>query len=206
MTNKPPLIIITGPTAVGKTAVSVELASRINGEIISADSMQVYKGMDIGTAKIREEEKKGIPHHLIDIIEPDEEFNVTIFKKLAEEHINDIISRGRIPIIAGALVYSRLPETMATHWNMSGEPDGWSSRAFAVFGLPGILLAVNLLTPFMLRADPKHENMSTALKKVAIWSIPLLKIEKSSRCGPIEVEPRRISGSRYSRRDRKSVV
>ena len=101
MTNKPPLIIITGPTAVGKTAVSVELASRINGEIISADSMQVYKGMDIGTAKIREEEKKGIPHHLIDIIEPDEEFNVTIFKKLAEEHINDIISRGRIPIIAG---------------------------------------------------------------------------------------------------------
>lgn len=101
MTNKPPLIIITGPTAVGKTAVSVELALRINGEIISADSMQVYKGMDVGTAKIREEEKKGVPHHLIDIIEPDEEFNVTIFKELSEKCINDILSRGKVPIIAG---------------------------------------------------------------------------------------------------------
>ena len=101
MTNKPPLIIITGPTAVGKTAVSVELALRINGEIISADSMQVYKGMDVGTAKIREEEKKGVPHHLIDIIEPDEEFNVTIFKELSDKCINDILSRGKVPIIAG---------------------------------------------------------------------------------------------------------
>ena len=81
-----------------------------------------------------------------------------------------------IPIVAGAMLYSRLPETMAIHWGLDGEPNGWASRAFAVFGLPGILLAVNLLTPFMLRAAPKHENMSTALKKVAIWSIPLLSL------------------------------
>ena len=101
MDNKKPLIIITGPTAVGKTALSVDLALKLGGEIISADSMQVYRGMDIGTAKIKEEEKKGVPHYLIDIINPDEEFNVTIFKDLAKKHINDICSRGKIPIIAG---------------------------------------------------------------------------------------------------------
>ena len=81
-----------------------------------------------------------------------------------------------IPIVAGALVYSRLPETIATHWNMSGEADGWSSRAFAVFGLPGILLAVNLFLPFALKADPKHGNMSEALVKITIWTIPLVSL------------------------------
>ena len=101
MNEKQPLIIITGPTAVGKTALSVETALKLGGEIISADSMQVYRGMDIGTAKIKEEEKKGIPHYLIDIINPDEEFNVTIFKDMAKKCIDDITSRGKIPIIAG---------------------------------------------------------------------------------------------------------
>lgn len=101
MNEKQPLIIITGPTAVGKTALSVETALKLDGEIISADSMQVYRGMDIGTAKIKEEEKKGVPHHLIDIINPDEEFNVTIFKDMAKKCIDDISSRGKIPIIAG---------------------------------------------------------------------------------------------------------
>ena len=81
-----------------------------------------------------------------------------------------------IPIVAGALLYSRLPETMATHWNMSGEPDGWSSRAFAVFGLPGILLAVNLLVPFGLRADPKRANMSEALVGITVWIIPVISL------------------------------
>ena len=101
MDNRPPLIIITGPTAVGKTSLSVKLALELSGEIISADSMQVYRGMDIGTAKIREEEKCGVPHYLIDILDPDEEFNVTIFKQKAEECIKDILSRGKMPIIAG---------------------------------------------------------------------------------------------------------
>lgn len=101
MNEKQPLIIITGPTAVGKTALSVETALKLDGEIISADSMQVYRGMDIGTAKIKEEEKKGVPHHLIDIINPDEEFNVTVFKDMAKKCIDDIASRGKIPIIAG---------------------------------------------------------------------------------------------------------
>lgn len=95
------LIVLTGPTAVGKTSLSIALAKAVNGEIISADSMQVYKYMDIGTAKITEEEKEGIPHYLIDELEPDEEFNVTIFKDKVMNYIKEIKSRGKVPIIVG---------------------------------------------------------------------------------------------------------
>lgn len=95
------LIVLTGPTAVGKTSLSIALAKAVDGEIISADSMQVYKYMNIGTAKITEEEKCGIPHFLIDELEPDEEFNVTIFKNKVMGYIEDIKSRGKVPIIVG---------------------------------------------------------------------------------------------------------
>ena len=100
MENKP-LIIIGGATGVGKSALSVELAKRINGEIISADSMQIYKGMDIGTAKITKEEACGITHYLIDEEGPDFDFNVCEFKSRAEKYIEKIYSHGNIPIIAG---------------------------------------------------------------------------------------------------------
>lgn len=99
--EKKPLIVLTGPTAVGKTALSIQLARRIVGEIISADSMQVYRHMDIGTAKIRLEEMDGVPHHLIDILEPTEDFNVVRFQALARAAAEDIYSRGKIPIVAG---------------------------------------------------------------------------------------------------------
>lgn len=95
------LIVLTGPTAVGKTSLSIALAKAVDGEIISADSMQIYKYMNIGTAKITEEEKCGIPHFLIDELEPDEEFNVTIFKNKVMGYIEDIKSRGKVPIIVG---------------------------------------------------------------------------------------------------------
>ena len=99
--KKQPLLIIAGPTASGKTALSVELAKRLNGEIISADSMQVYRGMDIGTAKVTALEMQGVPHHLIDILEPHEEWNVMEFCRLAAEKIDEIASRGKLPILAG---------------------------------------------------------------------------------------------------------
>ena len=98
---KKPLVIITGPTAAGKTDISLRLAKNIGGEIISADSMQVYRGMDIGTAKIMKDQMMGIPHHLIDIMAPSEPFNVMVFRKLAMEAADDILSRGRIPVVVG---------------------------------------------------------------------------------------------------------
>jgi len=98
---KKPLIILTGPTAVGKTALSIALAKAVNGEIISADSIQVYKYMDIGSAKIKPEEMQGIKHYLVDEIEPDEEFNVMLFQKYANEYIRQIRAKGKIPIIVG---------------------------------------------------------------------------------------------------------
>lgn len=99
--SKPPLIILTGPTAVGKTSLSIQLAKRIGGEIISADSMQVYKGMDVGSAKILPEEMGGVPHHLIDVLEPWEEFNVVVFQRKCRECMEGIYERGHIPILTG---------------------------------------------------------------------------------------------------------
>jgi tRNA dimethylallyltransferase len=99
--NKKPLVILTGPTAVGKTELSIGLAKAIDGEIISADSMQVYRYMDVGTAKVNKEEMQGVPHHLIDYKMPDEEFNVVVWKNDAKKVMKDIYDRGRIPIIVG---------------------------------------------------------------------------------------------------------
>lgn len=98
---KKPLLILTGPTAVGKTALSIILAKRLNGEIVSADSMQVYKHMDIGSAKIMPEEMEGIPHHLIDCLEPDEDFNVMRFAAMAKEAVTEIHNKGKLPIVVG---------------------------------------------------------------------------------------------------------
>ena len=99
--EKKPLIVLTGPTAVGKTKLSISLAQKIGGEIISADSMQVYRGMDIGTAKITPGEMGKVPHHLIDILLPGDEFNVVRFQELAKEAMEGIYARGRLPIIVG---------------------------------------------------------------------------------------------------------
>jgi len=100
-TGKPRLLVLVGPTAVGKTRYSLEIARRWNAEIISGDSMQVYRGMDIGTAKIKPEEMEGIPHHLIDIRDPEEPFSAAEFQSLASGLIEEIAARGRLPFIVG---------------------------------------------------------------------------------------------------------
>ena len=99
--KKEPLVILTGPTAVGKTKLSIALAKAIGGEIISADSMQVYRHMDIGSAKIRLEEMEGIPHYLVDVLEPWEEFHVVRFQQMAKEAMKKIREHGHIPILVG---------------------------------------------------------------------------------------------------------
>ena len=110
MNNKIPLLCIVGPTASGKTGLSVELAERYNGEIVSCDSMQIYKGMDIATAKVTKEEARGIPHHLVDFLPIGEAFSVSDYVKLAHKVIAEIYERGKLPILVGGtgLYYSSL--------------------------------------------------------------------------------------------------
>ncbi|MCH1639044.1 tRNA (adenosine(37)-N6)-dimethylallyltransferase MiaA [Paenibacillus timonensis] len=99
--DKPKLLVLLGPTAVGKTKLSIELARALSCEIISGDSMQVYRGMDVGTAKITEEEMGGVPHHLIDVLEPDQPFSVAMFQEWCRKLIPEITGRGRLPFIVG---------------------------------------------------------------------------------------------------------
>ena len=95
------VIVIAGPTASGKTALSIELAKKINGEIISSDSMQIYKEMNIGTAKVTKEEMQGIKHYLIDFVSPDERYSVSDFKRDSEKAIEEILAKGKVPIVVG---------------------------------------------------------------------------------------------------------
>lgn len=101
MTDKIPILILTGPTAVGKTALSIELSKVLGGEIISADSMQIYRKMDIGSAKISQEEMDSVVHHMIDVVDPDEDFSVADFHDMASQIISDIHKRGKLAIVTG---------------------------------------------------------------------------------------------------------
>ena len=103
--NDKKMIIITGPTAVGKSDISIKLAKRLNGEIISADSIQVYRGLDIGSAKITESEREGVKHYLIDCLDPDEYFDVTGFVKMAEDACEEIYAKGKLPIMVGGTAF-----------------------------------------------------------------------------------------------------
>ena len=101
MNTSPKVLVITGPTATGKTALGVALAKDFGGEVVSADSMQLYKGMDIGTAKVTKEEMQGVPHHMVDILEPSESYSVARYVKDADKSVQDILFRGALPVIVG---------------------------------------------------------------------------------------------------------
>lgn len=154
-----PLIIITGPTAVGKTALSVELAKKVGGEIISADSMQVYRGMDIGTAKVKAEEMQGVVHHMIDVLEPSEEFNVFTFQKMAKAFAEAVLERGKIPVIAGGTGFYIQALLYDIDFTLDSKDDGYRTKleALAQGEAPGFLHGL------LKEVDPEaakaiHEN------------------------------------------------
>ena len=187
-----PLIILTGPTAAGKTGLSIELAKRTGGEIISADSMQVYRGMDIGTAKISREEMQGVPHHLIDILDPRESFDVTLFQKLAGEAAEDICSRGHIPILVGgtgfyiqALLYGidfteEQDETLRNELELLSETEEGRKElverlravdpdAFNTIHPNNIRKVIRALEFFMLHNSPISRHNENEHKKEAVF-------------------------------------
>ena len=143
------IVIISGPTAVGKTDISIKLAKRLNGEIISADSVQVYKGFDVGSAKITKDEMQGIPHHLIDILEPYENFDVQVFQKLATDAIDDICSRDKLPIIVGGTAFYIQALLYGIDFNEEEEHDD-SYRN----GLNG--LSEDELFSMLVKTDPEY--------------------------------------------------
>ncbi len=137
--NKMKLLVITGATAIGKSEIAIEIAEKLGGEIVSADSMQVYKGMDIGTAKPSIGDLRRIPHHLIDIVAPDEEFSVAEYQQMARGEIEDISKRGRLPILAGGsglyiravidrLDFLRAPWIPASERGSKRSCCGWARR------------------------------------------------------------------------------
>ena len=156
---KNPLIILTGPTAVGKTALSINLAKAVNGEIISADSMQIYKEMNIGTAKILPEEMQGVPHFLIDELNPDEEFNVTVFQKKAKEAMADIYSRGKIPILVGGTGFYIQSVLYDISFTESGQTDAYREGLYQLAAEKGAeYLHARLMQVDSAAAQAIHPN------------------------------------------------
>ena len=125
---KKPLIVLTGPTAVGKTRLSISLAKAIGGEIISADSMQVYKYMDIGSAKIMPEEMQGVPHYLVDELMPEEEFHIVRFQQMAKDAMEKIYTRGHIPILVGGTGFYIQAVTRDIDFTQAEQDDGFPGR------------------------------------------------------------------------------
>lgn len=156
---KKPLIVLTGPTAVGKTKLSIALAKAVNGEIISADSMQVYRYMDVGSAKITPDEMDGVPHHLVDVLEPTEDFNIVLFQQLAKKSMEEIYSKGRIPILVGGTGFYIQAITRDIDFTQSEQDDSYRKELEALAAEKGS----SFLHDMLASVDPKsaediHEN------------------------------------------------
>lgn len=156
---KKPLIVLTGPTAVGKTKLSIALAKAVNGEIISADSMQVYRYMDVGSAKITPDEMDGVPHHLVDVLDPTEDFNIVLFQQLAKKSMEEIYSKGRIPILVGGTGFYIQAITRDIDFTQSEQDDSYRQELEALAAEKGS----SFLHDMLASVDPKsaediHEN------------------------------------------------
>lgn len=152
--KKLPLVILTGPTAVGKTKLSVELAKAIGGEIISADSMQVYRGMDIGSAKVTPEEMQGVPHYLIDEFDPREEFHVVRFQEYAKKYIQEICSRGKIPILVGGTGFYIQAVLYDIDFTENGSDNSYRDSLQAIVDTQG----AEVLHQMLREVDPKSAD------------------------------------------------
>lgn len=148
---KKPLIVLTGPTAVGKTKLSIALAKAVNGEIISADSMQVYKYMDIGSAKIREEEMQGISHYLVDELLPEEEFHIVRFQQMAKAAMEEIYAKGKIPILVGGTGFYIQAVTRDIDFTEAEQDDGYRKELEALASEKGN----EYLHRMLEKVDPK---------------------------------------------------
>ena len=148
---KKPLIVLTGPTAVGKTKLSISLAKAVGGEIISADSMQVYKYMDIGSAKIMPEEMQGVPHYLVDALMPDEEFHIVRFQQMAKEAMEKIYANGHIPILVGGTGFYIQAVTRDIDFTQAEQDDGYRASLEALAQEKGVAYLHQMLA----KVDPK---------------------------------------------------
>ena len=167
----PPLIILSGPTSVGKTRLSLRLAEAVNGEIISADSMQVYKRMDIGTAKITKEEMGSIPHHLIDCLEPEEPFNVSSFKDLAEQAVKGILSRSHIPIVVGGTgfyIQALLKGVTFSEEEEDGYREELEQKAQSEEGAEALFEELKRIDPDSAEAIPK-QNLKRVIRALCFY-------------------------------------
>ena len=156
---KKPLIVLTGPTAVGKTRLSIDLAKAVGGEIISADSMQVYKYMDIGSAKIMQSEMQGVPHYLVDELMPDEEFHIVRFQQMAKEAMEKIYAREHIPILVGGTGFYIQAVTRDIDFTQAEQDDGYRAELEKLSKEKGSAF----LHQMLMEVDPKsaeniHEN------------------------------------------------
>ncbi len=179
-----PLIVLTGPTAVGKTKLSIDLAKAVGGEIISADSMQVYRYMDIGSAKITEEEMEGVTHHLIDVLDPQEEFNVVCFQQMAKKAMEEIYERGHIPIIAGGTGFYIQALVRDIDFTETEDEETGDSSLRAQFEKIAEEQGAGVLHQMLQKVDPKsaeeiHQNnvkrVIRALEYYELTKIPISK-------------------------------
>ena len=150
---KKPLIVLTGPTAVGKTKLSISLAKAVGGEIISADSMQVYKYMDIGSAKIMPEEMQGVPHYLVDALMPDAEFHIVRFQQMAKEAMEKIYANGHIPILVGGTGFYIQAVTRDIDFTQAEQDDGYRASLEALAQEKGVAYLHQMLA----KVDPKRQ-------------------------------------------------
>ena len=176
---KKPLIILTGPTSVGKTELSISLAKAVNGEIISADSMQVYRYMDIGTAKIMPEEMDGVKHHLIDVFDPKDDFNIFLFKELATKAMEEIYERGHIPILTGGTGFYIQSIIYDIEFNNEEEKDNsYREELQALADEKGALFVHNMLE----KVDPEsakqihHNNVKRVIRALEYFHLTGEKI------------------------------